>query len=283
MQGETFMLLSETLLDASALLFTQNDDEYAVFDIFKRYTPYLNVDIETPSYRLKTANTFSEFKQFFKLRHQVFTGEYGAQTKSTIFEFDEYDSLCDHLIIINKENNQICGYYRILCDKFCQKFYSESEFNLEKIKALPGYKLELGRACIDKDHRNGQTINLLWKGIGEYAKQLECRYIFGLSSVGSDSLFLASSMYFYFEKSNQTTPIPLARATGDFKVSLVLNNLMEDQVVANEVPNLLRMYLSAGSKVAAYPAYDKDFNCFDFLTLLDLNEVSPSFKRRYFS
>lgn len=283
MPGETIMLLSETLLDAKRYIFTEADDDYAIFDIFKKSRPYLNILIETPKYILKTASTFYEFKQFFSLRHSVFTGEYGAQSQSNRYEFDEYDSICDHLIIIDRDTNSICGYYRMMSNIFSSSFYSESEFNIDKIKELPGNKLELGRACIAKDHRNGQTINLLWKGIGEYATKLKCRYIFGLSSVSSDSLLLASGLYFLFEQKKQTSDIPLARATGDFKVSLIVENWTSFEGIEEEIPNLLKMYINAGSKVVAYPAYDKNFNCFDFLTMLDLEEVSPSFKRRYFS
>lgn len=283
MLGETIMFLSETLLDTKGIQFTETDDEYAIFDIFKRSRPHLNIFIETPKYILKTANTFPEFKMFFSLRHSIFTDEYGAKTKSSRYDFDEYDALCDHLIIIDRSNDKICGYYRMISDVFSHSFYSESEFNIDKIKELNGNKLELGRACIAKDHRNGQTISLLWKGIGEYAKSLNCRYIFGLSSLSTDSLLLASAMYFYFENNNQTTYIPLARAKGDYKVSLVVENLGDTNNIDEEIPNLLKMYIAAGSKIVGYPAYDRDFNCFDFLTMLDLNEVSASFKRRYFS
>ena len=49
------------------------------------------------------------------------------------------------------------------------------------------------------------------------------------------------------------------------------------------LPPLLRSYLQAGSKVHGAPALDKDFQCIDLLTILDLRSVQGSYARRYFS
>jgi putative hemolysin len=49
------------------------------------------------------------------------------------------------------------------------------------------------------------------------------------------------------------------------------------------LPPLINSYLNAGAQIHSAPAYDKDFQCADFFTILDLEQLSPKFARKYFS
>jgi putative hemolysin len=42
-------------------------------------------------------------------------------------------------------------------------------------------------------------------------------------------------------------------------------------VLQVKVPKLLKTYLAIGARIAAPPAWDREFRTIDFLTLLDLN------------
>jgi len=46
----------------------------------------------------------------------------------------------------------------------------------------------------------------------------------------------------------------------------------------NIIPDLLKSYLKFGAKICSYPAYDKEFRCFDFLTVIDYNTVNTGKK-----
>ena len=93
------------------------------------------------------------------------------------------DILCDHLMIIEKKSQQVVGTYRVASSHYTQKFYSQGEFALEGLLVEDGPKIELGRACISKDHRNGMVMKLLWRGIGEYFKATRSRILFGCTSI----------------------------------------------------------------------------------------------------
>ncbi len=45
--------------------------------------------------------------------------------------------------------------------------------------------IELGRACVQRQHRNLVVLGLLWKGIADYAKERGGRYLIGCSSLTS--------------------------------------------------------------------------------------------------
>ena len=50
----------------------------------------------------------------------------------------------------------------------------------------------------------------------------------------------------------------------------------------SQIPSLLRSYISAGAKVYGAPARDLEFQCIDFFTILNLEELNSSYEKRYF-
>jgi putative hemolysin len=48
-----------------------------------------------------------------------------------------------------------------------------------------------------------------------------------------------------------------------------------------KIPKLLRGYLGLGAKICGPPAIDTQFKTIDFLTMLDLDAVSPVARQRF--
>lgn len=48
-----------------------------------------------------------------------------------------------------------------------------------------------------------------------------------------------------------------------------------------KVPKLLKTYLAIGARIAAAPAWDREFRTIDFLTLLDLKLLSAAARNRF--
>jgi putative hemolysin len=46
---------------------------------------------------------------------------------------------------------------------------------------------------------------------------------------------------------------------------------------------LLRAYLTIGAKICGPPALDREFQTIDFLTLVDLEKLTPSARERFLS
>lgn len=252
---------------------------------FLAYTPTYDINIETKNYHLETAATTRDLLEVFELRHKIFLEDTGAvKDDSDGYDVDEYDSICDHIIIRSKEENKIVGTYRVISSHYSDHFYSQSEFDLDQFLNRPGPKLELGRACIDRNHRNGAVIDLLWRGIGKYIQLTGSRYLFGCSSLkitdAAESKAIMNSLMEegHLESGHGIKPI------GNFFMDLkdVYPCKMEASVVKSLIPPLLRSYFSAGAKVFGEPALDRDFKCIDFLTILDMREITSSYKRRYF-
>jgi putative hemolysin len=252
---------------------------------FIAYTPTYDVEIETKSYRLETASTMNDLLEVFELRHQIFLDEVGAAKEdSDGFDVDDYDSICDHIIIRSKETDKIVGTYRVISSVYSDDFYSQSEFDLDEFLDAPGQKLELGRACIHRAHRNGAVIDLLWKGIAKYIGLTGARYLFGCSSIKLTDPQTAKALLNYLSEEGNLQDEFSIRPIGKFNMNLadVEAEEMEALEAKELIPPLLRSYFSAGSKVFGQPALDTEFKCIDLLTILDMTKITSGYKRRYF-
>lgn len=248
---------------------------------FENYTPNVDIYVETTNFILKTAESMNELVASFRLRNDVFFGT--EKSSSSSIDVDEFDPICDHLIIIDKNSNTIVGTYRINCSLYTSTFYTETEFVLDNFLKENSTKIELGRACIHENFRNGKVIDLLWKGIAEYSKKTNSKYLFGCSSIKLTSPQLAFELSEYFLERGNCDELFSIKTTPKFKMDF--NNITPrtNQNTKTLIPALLRSYISAGAKVVQEPALDLDFNCIDFMTILDLENISSLYKRRYFA
>jgi putative hemolysin len=242
----------------------------------RQLAPWIEMKIESSRYLIKTVDQFSELEEVFRLRSEIFSEEYGRNPPVSGLDVDRFDLTCDHLIIVCRKSNQIVGTYRVLCSSFTNHFYSETEFEMEEYLSAPGTKLELGRACITKEHRNGATLALLWKGIMQYASLSGARYLFGCSSVKLNSHSQAEHFKKVLESNGNTSADWNIQPKPQYQFVST-----QDTAEEIEIPPLLRCYLKAGAKVYGFPAYDAEFNCSDFLTIIDLEQMSNAYEKRF--
>ena len=144
----------------------------------------VDVRFERSRFIIKTVSSPEELEATLRLRHQVFYQEIlGADNDG--LDCDIFDTICDHLIIIDtSQNNQIVGTYRLNCAQSEHGFYSETEFSMDGLKQLPEKTVELGRACVHPDYRRSPALALLWQGLSHFVDASQCRYFIGCSSIG---------------------------------------------------------------------------------------------------
>lgn len=259
-------------------------------DALELYKPNVVLKIDSKSYTLKTVETRSELAEALKLRAEVFFEDPNHPHHGEALDFDEYDSTCDHIIIIDNRIDTIVGTYRIRTTKFNRDFYSEGEFHLDSVLELDSGKMELGRACVKQGHRSGSIISLLWRGIARYAMRSESKYLFGCSSVFSTDAKEAAEIFLYLKRKGHISENCTAYPTEAYQfrkfdsfVRFVEAHYDEskDEEIKAKIPTLFQSYLKSGAVVCGEPALDLDFNCIDFLTVLNLEKLSKLFARRY--
>jgi putative hemolysin len=232
------------------------------------------------SYRMRLARTMEERAAAFRLRFRVFNLELHEGLEAsykTGEDEDEFDVYCDHLIVEDSRTAEVVGSYRLqsgLSAAMNIGYYSEREFDFSPYEPLRGRILELGRACVAREHRSFEVLTLLWKGIFQYARTRELRYLIGCSSLTSQDPVQGSAMYRKLAKHLVT---PGLRTEPTAAYSFPLESAFRFDC---RPPKLLRAYLSIGAEICGPPAMDREFKTIDFLTLLDLDRLSPTLRER---
>ncbi len=245
------------------------------------------ISIELGKYRIRIAETLAEREAACRLRFKVFNIELGEGLEAsyqTGLDRDQFDLFCDHLIVEDRSRREVVGTYRMQSGATAARklgYYSEQEFDFSPYESIRGEVLELGRASIDRDHRTSEVLTLLWRGIAQYARIHRLRYLIGCSSLNSRDPREGWSMYQHL--TSFLAPEPLqTRPTAAYELppSELLPPAPEGQD-AVKVPKLLKTYIAVGARICGAPAWDREFGTIDFLTLLDLAQLSPAARNRF--
>lgn len=250
----------------------------------REYRNFIDVNFETDRFLVTTAKTGNQLLKVLELRHEVFIEEWQGRRNLHGLDVDQYDFLGDHLLITDKERGEIVGTYRLLCSHFTHNFYSASQFDISLFARTPAVKLEMGRACIKGDYRNGSTIDLLWKGLGRYIATSKADYLFGCSSLRNTDPSTISDLILGMHEDGTWDDEFRIRPEPDYAFPGFLTEVGERRPASerrNLLPPLLRSYLSAGAKVYGWPALDREFACTDLFTILRWHQINPRFKARF--
>lgn len=216
------------------------------------------------------------------LRYRVFGEELGAKLKSEYagIDCDEFDEACQHLLVRETRSGRIVGCTRLLDDAGARRvgrFYSEGEFELAPIKALPGRLLEVGRTCIAAEYRCGAAIAVLWSGIASFIRLHAIDYLFGCASVPlGDRDVQAAAIYNRLRREALAEPRLQVRP----RLPLLTVNT-DDDVLDAPLPALLKAYIHLGALVCGEPCRDPDFGVADVLMLLDVTRLNPIYSRHF--
>ncbi len=228
----------------------------------------------TDRYELTLAEHIDEVRAAQRLRFEIFNLELHeglAEAFTTGLDADEFDEVCDHLIVRERATSSVVGTYRLQTGRSAaahRGYYSAREFNFFPYEQHRDQLVELGRACVAADHRNFIVLNLLWRGIARYAQAHGARYLTGCSSLTTQDEAAALATYRELVASHlvhgrlQTRPHPGWRCSP-----------FNGRPVALPVPKLLRAYLALGAKICGEPAIDREFSTVDFLTWIDLQSL----------
>lgn len=232
------------------------------------------------SLSVRLAQTAQEIEAAQRLRHAVFSQEYGANFHSdhADLDIDHFDQWCDHLLVQDHATQRVVGTYRILRPEQAVRaggFYSESEFDLSGLNNIRHQTVEFGRACIDAHYRHGPTLMMLWSGLSELIRQNQYQYVLGCASVSlrDDGVTAAEvwrSVRAQVMQDCQFRITPLHPYPVDH---------VNPQLPAN-IPALIAGYIKLGVKVCGEPAWDPDFNTVDFPMLLTVSAMTARYRQR---
>jgi putative hemolysin len=236
---------------------------------------------------VKQATQNHEIEAALRLRFEVFNIEMNEGLQNsyrTGLDRDEYDSVCEHIIVVDESKDLVVGTYRMLLGSEAEKtlgYYSENEFEMSSFRKLSGEKLELGRACVHQDYRGTAVLGLMWSGIASHIDKYNVDYIFGCGSIHTINPSVINSIYAHFRTKYMADNIfrvtPLKKIPG-FNAGAHPDR----RLISEHMPPLLGAYLRLGAQIAGEPAFDEQFGVADFLVLLDREKLLTRYKARYF-
>ena len=258
-----------------------------MLDDLKYTTKLGELLIPGQKYSVKIAESRDDIEQALKLRFDVFNIELGeglSESYATQMDEDEYDVQCHHLVVVKNDTNEVIGTYRMQDNIMASAgngFYTQSYFD---IRSMPSTVLnnvvELGRACIHRDHRSGRVLYMLWRGLARYLQLSKKRFLFGCCSLTSQNPAEGAAVYQYLKMNNylhDEFSIPVNPQHECLAFSR--DYTFEDEM---NIPQLFRLYLDLGTRVCSKPAIDRAFKTIDYLILLDIDSLSAQSRSLFF-
>ena len=239
-------------------------------------------------YDVVWARDQDEVRQAQQLRHLVFVEEMGARLTVPSgtpdgHDVDMFDAYCEHLLVRavmdDGNSDEVIGTYRVLTPEAAKRaggLYSDTEFDLTRLRPLRGRMVELGRSCVHPQWRSGGAIMALWGALTEFMVRNDLDTMVGCASVSMrDGGHMAASLW---RQLRETHLAPIEWQVHP-RLPLPVEELRQDLPV--EVPALIKGYLRCGAKVLGAPAWDPDFNTADLPMMMRMQDLPARYRRHF--
>lgn len=249
---------------------------------------------ELPQYTLLLSTDPDLIDAAQRLRHDVFSSEPGFTLPANPSsgegrDADRFDEYCDHLLVREETSGELVGCYRMLPPPgaiAAGSLYTATEFDVRGWDELRPSLVEMGRAVVRADHRNGAVVLLMWAGILAYLDRSGYDHVAGCVSVpvndptgehppGSQIRGVRDLVARRHAASERYTVHPFR--------PVVIDGRGLDDIAAPArpaIPALMRGYLRLGARVCGAPAHDPEFGVGDFPALLNKSTADIRYLNR---
>ncbi len=231
------------------------------------------------------ARHLDEVRAAQRLRYSIFAGEMGARLSSPLPEhdIDLFDDYCEHLLVRDKASQEVIGTYRVLTPAQALRVgstYTDTEFDLTRLRNLRERMVELGRSCVHADHRHGGVIMALWGALAEFMVRNQLDTMIGCASIpmmhnGVVSGEVAASIWYQLK---QTHLAPIEQQVRP-RLALPVNEFSHG--LTTEPPALIKGYLRLGARILGAPAWDPDFNTADLPMLMRIADLPFRYRKHF--
>lgn len=246
------------------------------------------VEILEGRYGVRFARNVAELDEILQLRFRVFNVELGEGLEDsyrTGRDFDDYDPQCHHLMVWHRPSGEVVGTYRMQTWEMAARgigYYTDSEIDLSGLPwELLTSSVEVGRACIAREHRATPVLFLLWKGMARYLEIQKKRWLLGPCSLPTQDPVQGWRALAELDRRGKLERRFVVKPRPGFECPAAgsADELAGSQL---ELPPLCEMYLRYAGKVCGPPVLDRRFGTIDFLVLFDSDELGARARRLFF-
>ncbi len=230
-----------------------------------------------------------EVREAQRLRYQIFAGEMGAVLPQNVpgHDVDVFDDFCEHLLVRDAATQEVIGTYRVLTPAQAKRlggFYTDTEFDLTRLRHIRERMVELGRSCVHVEHRHGGVILALWGALTEFMVRNDLDTMIGCASIPMHHQgphgwvgggHAAASIW------RQVKDQHLASIDLHVRPRLPLPIEQLNDQLAVDPPALIKGYLRLGAKVLGPPAWDPDFNAADLPMLMRMRDLPARYRKHF--
>jgi len=235
------------------------------------------------------ARHLDEVREAQRLRFDIFAGEMGARLETVAskaypdHDIDMFDDFCEHLLVRSNATGAVVGTYRVLTPAQARRMgttYTDTEFDLTRLRSMRERMVELGRSCVHRDHRHGGVIMALGGALFEFMVRNRFETMIGCASIpmshngvsGGDA---AASIWSRLSKTH------LASIEHQVFPRCALPVEQLDSTLSVEPPALIKGYLRLGAKVLGPPAWDPAFNSADLPIMARLEDLPARYRKHF--
>ncbi|WP_295856348.1 GNAT family N-acyltransferase [uncultured Xylophilus sp.] len=259
----------------------------AVAALFRPVAPALVPASSGP--HVSWARHLDDVREAQRLRYDIFCGEMGARLPKQLdprlagYDIDLFDDYCEHLLVRDGAEGPVIGTYRVLTPAQARRIgstYSDTEFDLVRLRGMRERMVELGRSCVHPDHRQGGVILALWGALADFMVRNRLDTMIGCASIpmlhnGVVSGDVAASIW------RQLSQTHMAPFEWQVRPRLPLPVEQLDDTLAIDPPALIRGYLRLGARVLGAPAWDPDFNSADLPMLMRIADLPARYRKHF--
>lgn len=244
-------------------------------------------DLVKGRYRLTFVRRAEQLRSVQRLRFEVFNLELGEGLESSLesgLDADDLDEALHHLLIIDERTGKAVGTYRMQTAAMAAAncgFYAAREFDISAFPLpIVEHAVEVGRACIAREHRSRRVLHLLWRGLARYLTWTDKRYLFGCCSLTTQDGRVGNQVHARLVEDGCLHPSVRAWPLPGMECGL--HDYENAAGASMEVPPLFQSYLNLGAKICGPPAIDREFGTIDFLVLLDVRALERHVYQSFF-
>ena len=234
--------------------------------------------VKVGHYRARFASSQKDILAAQTLRYQCFN-----LSNKFKLDVDDFDTVCQHVLIENLETEKLICCYRIL--KFdngenISSSYSSKFYDLKALESYTEPMIEIGRFCIDSEVNDPSVVLTAWAALAQIVDQNQTELLFGCSSFEGiekekylDSFALLRDRYMAPDHWR-----PKIKAAQVFYYSKDLIYKVDKKKALLNMPPLLKTYLSMGAWVSDHAVVDLNMKTLHLFTGMEVSKIPKSRK-----
>ena len=187
---------------------------------------------------------------------------------------DAYDTGRAHVMVMDGAN--VVGTCRVKCyesGRDIRTSYTAQRYDLNNLYCYGSPMMEVGRLCVAEGAAEADVLRLTWAALTQIVDAQEVGLIFGCASFpGVDPTpYVAAFSYLAQRHMAPADWAPDRRADE----VVTLKSVTEKSDAIQQLPTLLRSYLSMGGWVSDHAVVDREMNTLHVFTGLEVAQIPP--------